>query len=111
MRSKTNHAKSVLPPPGFSPRRITSPGGIDGRGVSNQIRASGNASSQCAAFNRAVGKMIAVLAAPSVSARSTNSHANANGELHTTLNRPAIVGAGAVNLLAAQVDFTGAFAA
>ena len=32
--SQTNHAKSVVPPPTFSPAAITAPGGMDGRGTS-----------------------------------------------------------------------------
>src|SRR5262245_37878498 len=68
---RTNQQKSVLPPLAFSPRAMTSPGGIDGLGVSNHTRASGKGASQCAAFNRAVGKMTEVFLAPNVRARST----------------------------------------
>jgi len=59
--SKTSHAKSVFPPPGFSPRNITSPGGILGRGVSSQSCRNDVSSSHRAAFSRAMGNRMAIL--------------------------------------------------
>jgi hypothetical protein len=70
---------------------MTSPGGMLGRGVNSQILASGSDSSHRAAFSRAVGKMIAVLMAPSVRARSTKLRALLNGGLVTTLKAAAYV--------------------
>jgi hypothetical protein len=53
---------------GFSPRAMTYPGGIDGRGVSSQIRRSDNSFGHRAAFKRATGNNNATLRAPSSSA-------------------------------------------
>src|SRR6516162_508056 len=83
-RSQTNQQKSILPPPGFSPVAITCPGGIEGRGVISQTRARGVSLSQCAAFRRAVGKIIATCSTPSRdSALTAKCEAVAKGGLQT----------------------------